>query len=280
MKICIPVVHPEGLSSVIEADPAEARFLHFFNLEDQSFVELDLSTHDGPVMDFDAVICARVNRQVFLALRQRGVEVFLSDALTVQVALDEFSSGEIFRIPDEAGESVGGCAGGCGGGCHGHDEHNSSGAGCHSGSVDTGHGGGGCASGCGGHGETQGRCCSGTGQGHATAAAPRRRAGSLRIAVTCQNRKTVTEHAGKCRKFWIYEARDGKVVDKSLLELPLEQSLHEWNASGKHPLESVDVLITASAGDGMRSRLAAWGIETVVTRQTDPDAVVASFLAD
>ncbi len=98
--------------------------------------------------------------------------------------------------------------------------------------------------------------------------------------MTCQNRKTVTEHAGKCRKFWIYETRDGKVVDKSLLELPLEQSLHEWNASGKHPLESVDVLITASAGDGMRSRLAAWGIETVVTRQTDPDAVVASFLAD
>lgn len=280
MKICIPVVHPEGLSSAIEADPAEARFLLFFDLEDQSFVELDLSTHDGPVTDFDAVICARINRQVFRALQQRGVEVFLSDATTVQTALDEFSRGEMFRIPDEAGESVGGCGGGCSGGCHGHDEHTPCGGGCHPGSAESRHGSGSCASGCGGHNEAQGRCCSNTGQGHVNAAASRRRSGSLRIAVTSQNRKTVTEHAGKCRKFWIYQTHAGEVVDKSLLELSLEQSLHEWDASGKHPLESVDVLITASAGDGMRSRLAAWGVETVVTDQTDPDAVVASFLAD
>ena len=280
MKICLPVVNPEGLSSVIEADPAEARFLHFFDLEDHSFAEIDLSKHEGPVLDFDAVICSRINRQVFQALRQRGVDVFLSEAVTVQDALDEFRGGAMFRIPDEAGQSSGGCGGGCGGGCHGQDDHDHGAGGCHSDSAAGGHAGGGCGGGCGGHGEShQGSCCSGAGQDLAGATASRRLDASFRIAVTSQNRKTVTEHAGKCRKFWVYEIHAGEVAGKSLLELPLEQSLHEWDASGTHPLESVDVLITASVGDGMRGRLAAWGIETVVTDQSDPDAVVAAFLA-
>ena len=33
----------------------------------------------------------------------------------------------------------------------------------------------------------------------------------MQIAVTSQNRKTVTEHAGKCRKFWIYDIKTGRV---------------------------------------------------------------------
>ena len=97
--------------------------------------------------------------------------------------------------------------------------------------------------------------------------------------MTSQNRKTVTEHAGKCRKFWIYETRAGQVVNRLLLELPLEQSLHEWNSAEAHPIEAVDVLITASMGDGMRRRLDGWGIEAVVTEEPDPDVAVASYLA-
>ena len=97
--------------------------------------------------------------------------------------------------------------------------------------------------------------------------------------MTSQNRKTVTEHAGKCRKFWIYETQDGRVTSKTLLELALEESLHEWNSETAHPISGVDVLISASMGDGMKRRLAGWGIEAVVTDETDPDTVVAGFLA-
>lgn len=41
----------------------------------------------------------------------------------------------------------------------------------------------------------------------------------MKIAVTSQNRKTITEHAGKCRKFWIDEIDDKTVVRKTMLEL-------------------------------------------------------------
>ncbi len=30
----------------------------------------------------------------------------------------------------------------------------------------------------------------------------------MKIAVTSQNRKTITDHAGKCRKFWLFDIDD------------------------------------------------------------------------
>ena len=48
----------------------------------------------------------------------------------------------------------------------------------------------------------------------------------MQIAVTSQNRKTVTEHAGKCRKFWIYDIKAGRVVSRQLVELGIEHSFH------------------------------------------------------
>jgi len=39
------------------------------------------------------------------------------------------------------------------------------------------------------------------------------------------------------------------------------------------------VLISTGMGQGLVRRLAAWGIEAIVTPETSPDAVVASYLA-
>ena len=99
----------------------------------------------------------------------------------------------------------------------------------------------------------------------------------MKIAVTSQNRKAVTGHAGKCRKFWVYEIEGGQVKDKTLLELAKEQSFHESHG-GHHPLDSVNVLISGGMGGGLRSRLAQRGIEALVTTETDPDRAVAAYL--
>jgi len=37
----------------------------------------------------------------------------------------------------------------------------------------------------------------------------------MKIAVTSQNRREITRHAGKCSKFWIYEVSDGKIGEKT-----------------------------------------------------------------
>lgn len=99
-----------------------------------------------------------------------------------------------------------------------------------------------------------------------------------RIAVTSQNRKTITGHAGKCRKFWIYETEDRVVRDKHLLELPLEQSFHESHGSTPHPLDDVNVLICGGMGQGLQQRLKQKGIHAVATTETDPDRAVAAWL--
>ncbi len=105
----------------------------------------------------------------------------------------------------------------------------------------------------------------------------------MKIAVTSQNRKTITGHAGKCRKFWVYTIAERAVVSKTLLELPIEQSFHESahsaaGAATPHPLDDVNVLISGGMGSGLKARLLQKGIQAVATTETDIDAAVAAWL--
>lgn len=101
----------------------------------------------------------------------------------------------------------------------------------------------------------------------------------MKIAVTSQNRKTITEHAGKCRKFWIYDIEAGIVAGKTLLELPMEQSFHASHHQLAGPLAEIRVLITASMGAGLHQRLKQEGIRPLITSEEDPDIAVAAYLA-
>lgn len=51
----------------------------------------------------------------------------------------------------------------------------------------------------------------------------------MRIAVTSQNFTTITRHAGKTRRFLIYEAQPGtEPAEVQRLDLPIEMSFHEF----------------------------------------------------
>lgn len=93
----------------------------------------------------------------------------------------------------------------------------------------------------------------------------------MRIAITSQNLKSITGHAGKCRRFWIYEIENGGIESKQLRELPIEQSFHESDKSAPHPLDDIDVLVTAGMGPGLQQRLQQKGILAWITQETDPD---------
>ena len=100
----------------------------------------------------------------------------------------------------------------------------------------------------------------------------------MKIAVTSQNRKNVTEHAGRCRKFWIFNIENNNVVDKQLLELTKEQSFHDSSTHEPHPLDHIDVLIAGGMGHGLVTRLEKRGIASVVTKEDDPDTAVSLYL--
>lgn len=100
----------------------------------------------------------------------------------------------------------------------------------------------------------------------------------MKIAVTSQNFKSVTGHAGKSRRFIIYDV--GTPCDAPevvWLDLPMEMSIHEF-AGGKHPLDDMDVILTASAGQGFIAKLARRGVQVITCGESDPRKAVRDFL--
>jgi len=102
----------------------------------------------------------------------------------------------------------------------------------------------------------------------------------MNIAVCSQNRKTVTGHAGQCRRFRIFEIESGRLVEKDLIELPLEGTLRASAAEASHPLFEMDVLISAGMGEGLARRLKAQNVQPFITDLTDPLEAVNAYLAN
>jgi len=101
----------------------------------------------------------------------------------------------------------------------------------------------------------------------------------MQIAITSQNRKTITEHAGKCRKFWLYDIEQEQVTNKRLIELPIEQSFHGSHHGLPEALSSINVLISGGMGGKLFRRLLDLGVQPLVACEENPDQAIADFLA-
>ncbi len=94
----------------------------------------------------------------------------------------------------------------------------------------------------------------------------------MRIAVTSQNFKTITGHAGKARRFLVFETDgSGEPQEVDRLDLPKELSVHEYHGED-HPLFGLGLqaLVTQGAGQGFVQRLARQGIAVHPTSESDP----------
>ncbi|ESQ13571.1 MAG: nitrogen fixation protein [Thiohalocapsa sp. PB-PSB1] len=93
----------------------------------------------------------------------------------------------------------------------------------------------------------------------------------MRIAVTSQNYRSITSHAGKSRRFIIFDVSpDQEPIEVQRLDLPKEMSLHDYHGTD-HPLFGLglDAIITGGAGGGLVQRLARQGIQVLATSETD-----------
>jgi predicted Fe-Mo cluster-binding NifX family protein len=93
----------------------------------------------------------------------------------------------------------------------------------------------------------------------------------MKIAVTSQNFRTITQHAGKTRRFLIFEqdADTGKAQELARLDLPKAMSMHEFRGDD-HPIFEMDYLIAGSGGQGFIQRMASAGVEVILTSEQDP----------
>ena len=276
MKLCVPVRAPNGLESCIEPHLPNAEHLLFFDTETRELEHVSLrdqQTGAGTAPLFDAVLCGSVDSATKEALIEKGILAFGTEARTAGDAISEFEEANI------AEQRSGGC---------GHGSGHAEGGCCKGGegrADKEGHSCGG-KGGCGGHGHGEGHdhehksggCGCGSQDQNQNAIARKMRSDALRIAVSSQNRKTVTDHAGRCRNFWVYEVRQNKVDNKRLLELVLEQTLHSSQLGDGHPLDDVHVLITTGMSPFLLQRLQRGGVKGFVTDESDPDKAVQMLL--
>jgi predicted Fe-Mo cluster-binding NifX family protein len=99
-----------------------------------------------------------------------------------------------------------------------------------------------------------------------------------KIGVTSQNFRTITGHAGKARRFMVFEQGAQGVQETERLDLPKEMSMHGYPQDQTHPLDQLDILITVGCGQGFVSKMAARGIKVIPTSETDPMIAASAIL--
>ena len=101
----------------------------------------------------------------------------------------------------------------------------------------------------------------------------------MKIAVSSQNFRTITAHAGKSRRFLLFDATTPcSPQECERIELAAEMVFHNFRG-GPHPLDGVAAILTASAGGGFVARMAARGTEVVVCGGSDPRSAVRDYLS-
>ena len=103
------------------------------------------------------------------------------------------------------------------------------------------------------------------------------------VAVTSQNKKTITKHAGECRNYLIYTIKNNEITSKKVMELHdneiLKYTFHEdKSANPKNLLYDVDILLTGSIGPGGVNRLANQNVTAYVIKEKDPDIAIEKLI--
>lgn len=103
----------------------------------------------------------------------------------------------------------------------------------------------------------------------------------MRIAISTNDDKSVSGHAGQCKRWLIFEGeRGGKAREVEKLELFAENVFHHHkDANGPHPLEKVDALISRSAGEGFLRRMAKKQVDAKLTSERDAQKAADDYLA-
>jgi predicted Fe-Mo cluster-binding NifX family protein len=100
----------------------------------------------------------------------------------------------------------------------------------------------------------------------------------MKFAVATEDYATISGHAGHAARFVVFEAEAGKdPVEIARIDLSEDQTVHNFQG-GQHPLDNVEVLIAASAGQCFVEKMRERGITTVVARDIPPATAVAAYL--
>jgi hypothetical protein len=103
---------------------------------------------------------------------------------------------------------------------------------------------------------------------------------AMKIAIATKRFATVSGHAGQTRDWLAYDYTPGQPLPAAQrITLKKEQMLHDFDDSGPHPLDGVEIVVAGSAGDGFIRHMAKRGAQVLLTGETDPRAALEKILA-
>ncbi len=105
----------------------------------------------------------------------------------------------------------------------------------------------------------------------------------MKIAIATKDYTAVSGHAGQSRQWLLYDLtkhRSNQLLPAPRrIDLAKEQVLHVFKDDCPHPLDGVDIVVAASAGDGFIRHMHKRGTEVLLTGETDPAIAITRILA-
>lgn len=100
------------------------------------------------------------------------------------------------------------------------------------------------------------------------------------VAVTTDHSR-IAGHAGRARHWLVFDTGEAgeEPAAPARIALPAEMVFHHFTDDRPHPLDGIDALIAASAGEGFLAHMKKRGAEVALTAESDPAAAVAHFLS-
>jgi predicted Fe-Mo cluster-binding NifX family protein len=106
---------------------------------------------------------------------------------------------------------------------------------------------------------------------------------AVKIAIATKDFASVSGHAGQARCWLVYDLAkqgpDQPLPTPERVELAKDQLFHHFEDKGPHPLDGVEIVVAASAGDGFVRHMQKRGAEVLLTGETDPAAALKSIIA-
>ncbi len=103
------------------------------------------------------------------------------------------------------------------------------------------------------------------------------------VAITSQNKKTVTKHAGKCLNFLIYTIEDDKITNKKVIELQADEILkntiqEDRKIDSNNWLFDVNILLTGSMGNSAKEYFARQNVAAFIIKEKDPEITIEKLI--
>ena len=105
----------------------------------------------------------------------------------------------------------------------------------------------------------------------------------MKIAIATKDFTAVSGHAGQTRQWLVYDLSQHRSSNllpaPRRIDLEKEQVLHVFGDQEAHPLDGIDLVVCASAGDGFIRHMKKRGAEVLLTGESDPALAITRILA-